>query len=267
VGAVAAWLVCWGDFAFPQSSPTYEKVLVPIFLQQPLPGAFGSLWATEFWISNGSDATVDFGGGFDFGCAFPPCGTTARLSPGVTFRPRVITRPDQLQGTFVLVASGQADRLAFGLRFRDLSRQSQTWGTEIPVARERDFRAEKLSMVDIPITSGFRQVLRLYDLVDNGHPRFARIRAYRIRPEHDLPTAPADEAVGESIAQFQVVSPGSPSAYPGYFAVFDLSSIALLEGVERLRLEIVPVTEGMRIWGFVTVVNNVTQYATVITPQ
>jgi hypothetical protein len=37
--------------------------------------------------------------------------------------------------------------------------------------------------------------------------------------------------------------------------------------VERVRLEIEPVTDGLRLWGFVTVVNNETQHATVITPQ
>jgi hypothetical protein len=34
-----------------------------------------------------------------------------------------------------------------------------------------------------------------------------------------------------------------------------------------VRLEVEPVTEGLRLWAFVTVVHNETQHATVISPQ
>jgi hypothetical protein len=54
--------------------------------------------------------------------------------------------------------------------------------------------------------------------------------------------------------------------YPGYAQVTDLSTLAPLGDVERLRLEVEPVTPGLRLWAFVTVIHNETQHATVITP-
>lgn len=266
--AIAVSLISIPAVALPRPSSTFEKLLIPVFLQQPLPGAFGSSWATDFWISNGGDAPVDFGGGIDFGCSFPPCPPDgARLNPGVTFRPRVLPRPDGLQGTFVLADARYSAALSFALRFRDLSRQSQTWGSEIPVIREGEFRPDKLFLVDIPLTEGFRQILRVYSLVDDGTAAFVRVRAFRIRPEQDLPAAPPDDFLGEGVFQLQFISPGFPSGAPGYLAIFDLGMIARVAGVERIRLEIEPATQGLRLWAFVTVVNNETQHATVITPQ
>ena len=265
--SIALALIVSPSEAFPQVSPAFEKVLVPVFIQQPLPGAFGSSWITDFWISNSGDAPVLFGGGFDFGCAFPPCADGARLDPGATFRPRVLSRPDGLQGTFVLADARYADGLSFALRFRDLSRQSQTWGTEVPVVREDEFRSDKVSLVDIPISQGFRQVLRVYELEDTGRVAFVRVRAYRLRLQNDLPNASPDVFLGEGVFQLQFISPGVPSGAPGYLAIFDLGAVAPLGGVDRIRLEVEPVTEGLRLWAFVTVVNNETQHATVITPQ
>src|SRR5437762_4043240 len=42
-----------------ESAVEYEKVLVPIVLRQPLPGAFGSLWTSEFWVRNDGVQRVD----------------------------------------------------------------------------------------------------------------------------------------------------------------------------------------------------------------
>jgi hypothetical protein len=165
------------------------------------------------------------------------------------------------------VESGHADQLSFELRFRDLSRQAQTWGTELPVARERDFRTGKISLVDIPISDGFRQLLRVYSLNDDGQAALVRVRAYAIRADRDLPSGPPDVFLGQSVFPLQFVAPGSPSGAPGFLAVGDLSAIASLNAVQRIRLEIEPVSQGLSLWAFVTVVNNETQHATVITPH
>jgi hypothetical protein len=55
--------------------------------------------------------------------------------------------------------------------------------------------------------------------------------------------------------------------WPAYVAISDLSTIAPIGGAQRIALEIEPVTPGLRLWAFATVVNNETQQATVITPQ
>lgn len=247
-------------------TPTYEKVLLPVVADEPLPGAFGSSWTTDIWILNTGPGLLGVDG-IAWTCFLPECSSPPALTPGVTFRPRILAASEGLQGTFVHPVAGFADWLSFGLRFRDTSRQSQTWGTELPAVRERSFRSDKVSLIDIPLTAGFRQVLRIYELDARERQASVRVRMYRIAPENREPNGTPDPLLGESTIGLQFPSPRIPDAHPGYAAVSDLSTIAPLGNAERVRLEIEPVTPGLRLWAFVTVVNNETQHATVITPQ
>src|SRR6266545_1952520 len=116
----------------------YEKVLVPVFLQGPLPGRFGSLWTTEAWILNSAAEPVDIQAylrpcQFECGPPIPP------TPPGISFRPNLVGSPPGLQGHFLFVDRRFASDVAISLRLRDLSRQSMTWGTEVPVVREGEF--------------------------------------------------------------------------------------------------------------------------------
>lgn len=247
----------------------FERVLLPIVTFNPLPGAFGSLWESSLWIRNdAADFVKVFG--FDRNCFIPEC-PLDQVSPirsGTTIHPRSGT-PANFPGRFLFVESLLAERISFGLRFRDLSRQAETWGTEIPVVREREFRSDYVSLLDVPVTEGFRQVLRVYELngVDVRDAR-VRIRAFRLNPGNITADGvpPPDPLLGEREFQLQFVQ--VPSQYnPAYFAIGDLRAIAPLGDSTRIALKIEPVTPGLRLWAFVTIVNNETQHATVITPQ
>jgi len=247
-------------------TPTYEKILIPVVVNESLPGAFGSSWTTDLWVQNRGPEPLEVAG-IAWTCFLPECVSPPALTPGLTFRPKVLAAPDGLQGTFVHPVAGFADRLSFGLRFRDISRQSQTWGTELPAVRERSFRSDKVSLIDIPLTAGFRQVLRIYELDASEREASVRIRLYRITPDSGEPTGAPDPFLGQAIVGLRFPPLRVPDAHPGYAAVTDFSTIAPLGNAERVRLEIEPVTPGLRLWAFVTVVNNETQHATVITPQ
>jgi hypothetical protein len=244
----------------------FEKLLVPVFVTSPLPGAFGSLWTTDLWMTNDGDIPVGIAGGFDTGCYFPVCSGDQRVQPRTTFRPRLHERTDGLQGTFIVGEADLTDQLSVSLRFRDLSRQSGTWGTAVPVVHERDFRSGRFSLVDIPLTAGFRSVLRVYELNDTGRPASVLVRIYALDPSNNLPSSPPDRLIQADVFPLQFHSAGSGTGWPGFLAVNYPGSLAQ-PTVERVRLEIEPVTDGLRLWGFVTVVNNETQHATVITPQ
>jgi len=96
-------------------SPLYEKVLLPVVVEGPLSGAFGSSWVTEIRILNrGPEAVAVFG--ILPNCFFE-CADPAILNPGVTFRPRVSFGEQGLNGVFVHPAAGYADDLSFGLPF------------------------------------------------------------------------------------------------------------------------------------------------------
>lgn len=244
------------------------RVLIPIFVRDPLPGTFGSSWVTDSWIANtGSGAAEVFGVAWT--CFIPECGfIPAAVEPGVTFRPRYLAEEQGARGLFLYPNAIGAPQLHFALRFRDLSRQSETWGTELPVVRESEFRSEQFSLIDIPRTPGFRQVLRIYDLDGVKREALVRVRVYRVDPEHDEGSDPADSLLGETVLPLDFVEPvGVVIYHPGYAMVADLSTLAPLGDAEHLRLEIEPVTPGLKLWAFVTVIHNETQHATVITPQ
>ena len=117
------------------------------------------------------------------------------------------------------------------------------------------------------MTAGFRHVLRIYELDAREREASVRVRMYRIVPENREPNATPDPLLGQAVVGLRFPLPQLLDAHPGYAAVSDLSTIAPLGNEDRVRLEIEPVTPGLRIWAFVTVVNNETQHATVITPQ
>ena len=143
-------VLCFGPlFSGARAEAPPERALVPVFTFGTIPGVVGSSWATDFWVSNsgGTDAMVH---GIFWDCFLPQCGA-AQVEPGVTFRsgPRVFVA---LHGALLYLDPSTAASVGFGLRFRDLSQQARTWGTELPVPRESAFRAAKFSLVDVPVT-------------------------------------------------------------------------------------------------------------------
>ena len=251
--------------AFPSSAAPIEKVLVPVYASEPLPGVNGSLWTTDLWVSN-SGEEVSMVGGIVWDCLLPECFSPAPLPPEVTIRTAPLA-VEALRGTLLTVDSDQPAQTAFGLRFRDLSRQATTWGTELPLPREGAFRSSRFSLVDVPVTEGFRQTLRIYEL--DGTPRSAlvRIRLFRIDPDRHSVSGDPDTLLGEAVRTLSFTPPDDLIDHPGYAEVTDLSAIAPLGDAERLRIEIEPDTPGLRLWAFVTVIHNETQHATVISPQ
>lgn len=248
----------------------YEKILVPFFLGQPLPGKFGSMWATEAWITNNAAQPVDIQS-YDFGCFLPEgCSPNPPTPPGISFRPHLFGFASALRGLFFFVDRRFASEVSIALRIRDLSRASMTWGTEVPVVREGEFRTGKLTLLDIPTGGGFRQVLRIYSL-DGTRVAQVAVRVYALNPAYTSPFAAPqpDPLLGQSLVSFQITgtNPNPPFSGPGYIEISDLSAIAALSSTERVRIEIESATLGLQFWAFVTVVNNDTQHLTVISPS
>jgi hypothetical protein len=260
-----------GSVSYSGAQETYERVLLPVTTMTAIPGAFGSSWITDSWIRNEATTSVKVFG-FDRDCLLPECPVdeVAPIGSGVTIHARIGAPPGFL-GAFLFVEKQNSARIAFGLRFRDISRQSQTWGTEIPVVREADFRSDRVSLLDVPVTPGFRQVLRIYEL-DGLQERevLVRVRTYRLDPNNTTPDRQPspDPLLGDAIVRLAFVPETfARRFYPAYLAISDLSTIAPLGDAQRIALIVEPVTPGLRIWAFATVVNNETQHATVITPQ
>lgn len=248
--------------------PPTERILLPVYTTEPVAGVNGSSWITDFHLSNSGDDTVEVGGIW-WECFLPECGNLpAPVEAGVTFRPQVQESSDGLNGVLLYANAVGASDLDLGLRFRDLSRQATTWGTELPTPRESEFRSDRISLVDVPVTDHFRQTLRIYEMDGTERLASVRVKIFRLDPSHDQPHGDPDALLGEAEVPLRFAPPFAvPPYHPGYAVIPDFSTIAPLGDAESLRIEIEPATEGLKLWAFVTVIHNESQHATVITPQ
>jgi hypothetical protein len=247
----------------------YEKILLPVVLFQPVAGAADSLWTTDFWIRNGAGQPVSIYPYDWLLCSINVCVPEVPPPPptpqGISFRP--ITGGDR--GLFLFVDRRNAGDVSFELRCRDTSRQGSTWGTEIPVVRESQFRSGRLMLMDVPTSSAFRRALRIYGLRTSG-PGDVVVRIYGIEPGLRSPFHPearADELLGEAIVHLNAPDPNFFPVYPLYADVGDLGSVAPVGSHERIAVEVAPLTPELPIWAFISVVHNETQNLTVISPH
>ena len=231
----------------------FERVLLPIILNSEVPGAFGSRWTSDLLVRNDNDEPVIVTP------SLSPCPiecATGAVSPHVSLRPAVSLR-FPYPGAFLFVSRPGNARVSFNLRVLDVSRQALTWGTEIPVVREKDVRTDAITLLNVPTDSRFHTMLRVYDF-DGAADDQVRLRIYAANDQ---------TAFADSIVTLRSPS-GLPEPIPGYAQIGNLTdTYPQLVSADRLRIEITPVTQGVRFWAFVSVTNNDTQHVTTITPQ
>jgi hypothetical protein len=239
-----------------------EYVLLPISVAGEIPGAFESRWISELVITNTAEHPIEIQG-IDSGCRIPPC-LPPMLPPRATVFPFAGPLDPAIPASLLLVQSQDLADLSIQLRVQDLSRQAQTWGTEIPVITEQESFTGALHLLNVPLTAEFRQLLRVYAFppaVDGE----IRIRAYRVDQEVRFP----DEAHADALLVEQTLSlRGSVLESVPAYAQLDFHDLQIgFPTAERIRLEIEPVASDLRYWAFVSVTNNATQHVTTITPQ
>ena len=89
------------------------------------------------------------------------CSTGEIRAHGIAIGSVVSASDIQNVGAFVYVNRPRAKDLAVQLRIRDISR-GHSWGTEVPIVRGRDMRLGRTHLMDVPVTAGFQQHLRIY---------------------------------------------------------------------------------------------------------
>ena len=244
--------------AFTYGRGGYERVLVPIFVKGETAGAFGSRWVTELVGWN----PYAFGVGV---YQVPPSDSPnpltqpewgARLS---SFRPQL-----EGPGTALMYVAGTAS-LSFELRVRDLTRQSESWGTEIPVVPESQaFINEPILLNNIPFGSESRVMLRIYD--------FDGPTGGKVDVEVHFDDASTNEQFALDTLDFPAGAQQEFPTIPGFLQV-DLTSelaaipLPLVRNAKSLRVAVQSRETQKRLWAFVTVTNNRTQQITTVTPQ
>ena len=229
----------------------FERVLIPVIMSQE--GAYGSRWVTDAIIENAGDEEVAL---FQtplanwWNCGIPEGCFVSDVLPARfvgTFLPQWPT------GVFVHVTRNSPVR--FQVLARDLSRQSEALGTEIPVVRENDWRSGPIHLMNVPADPRFRVTLRVYLEGDVEAFSWVPIRIFRMNSETPVvdTTLSLDRSHNGQI--------------PATNWVADLAPYYGIAPGEPLRIEIgVPAT-GHRFWAFASVTNNTTQHVTVISPQ
>jgi hypothetical protein len=237
----------------------YTPLLIPLIFQGP--GAFGSQWFTEAIAYNESETAVtplnpD---------VISTCPPNVSPCPSPAFAAKSWAEfhhgPNQPAGAVVWIPRSQEKDLHFALHVRDLSRATDHHGTEIPVVREHEL-LDAVHLLNVPVTSGFRHTLRVYDL---GFTDSRRVSVAAYSPTNELIASTTLDlsAADEGCLGGPV---GCTPNLPRYGTVSDIVPPAAA-GSEAIRLEIRSIDTGMRLWAFVSVTNNSTQQITTITPQ
>lgn len=252
------------------------RVLLPMYVPTPLPGAYGSQWKTTLAIHNPS-AAAEFHIDWCPGSSIPVYNACSRILLGEAYLQRGETQTDQLPrfnpGPEQLVPAprllyisplgspqGDPSQLGFSLRAFDVSRSATNAGTEVPVVHEGKFRKETLHLLNVPTDPNFRLTLRLYETQ-------LKVAGFTIRIY--------DQAAGTLLGQrdvqlsFRHEHHWSSMFEPPFLEIGDLTALVPAGTAlpSALRVEVQPRSEGSEFWSFVSITNNTTQHLTLVTPQ
>ncbi len=231
-----------------------EVVLLPIVgTQKPIEGAFGSRWVAQTFVRNTGSTTVNY---ISPNCFFGFCGFY--FSPGITGGYPL----GEPFGLFLI--DGPADQVRFSTVVRDISRQNETWGAEIPAVRERELRADHIELIRVPTDPAFRRNLRLYTVRTDttvNDVSALRVRVYDVA--EDL--FARERLLGER--EFTLDSrSGQEPGYVGYLMVSNIDELFAGAQTNAVRIVVERISGTAKLWAFVTLTNNETHHVTTVTP-
>jgi hypothetical protein len=258
--------------------PTY-RVLLPVFFDQPVPGAFGSMWKTAYAVNNSTPHGfhVDWCPGSEdpfFDVCTLPLISNAAIGPGETETtlppfsseqrvlndrggPRLLyIRPFNQPPQPVAWPSV----LSFALRAFDVSRSETNAGTEVPVVREEQFRKSTTTLLNVPVHPSFRLTFRLYELN-------LKVAGFTVR----IFDQETNRLVGEKdlVLSWHFAHHWVKMFEPPHLQIGDIRELLPAGATlpQTMRIEIQPRSQGSEFWAFVSITNNETQHLTLVTPQ
>ncbi len=221
------------------SPDDFDRVLIPVIYEGP--GQKGSQWTTEVRLMNGNTYEMPF-----LRDAHIPAEHSIALEEIAP------------SGYILYPGKGTTDDLSINILVRDLSRQSEALGTEIPAVRERDFEDRRILLQNIPTDPRYRLMLRAYTL--DPLPFFNRMGYWLYELESGREVA---------FGTFALTQPLDENT-PWHASVDLMAEHPQIANKGPLRLSLsalAPEPRGERFWAFVTATNNETQHVTVISPN
>jgi hypothetical protein len=228
------------------------KILLPVVIEKPVPGALGSLWSSRVDMYYGGNLLLPDVEGTAI-CHFDPC-IGEGLAAGTTYVNVPVPMSSGAIGKFLYVHPAEAlPDLAIYLRVFDISRSDTNRGTQIPVVLETSAARQRIQLLSVAIAPPFRSMLRVYDFdPDSSHA--VVVSVFLPSSAHDLLL---------DTRSIPLRPPADPITFPGY-AELDLSYLA--DRAHEVQVEVAPATDGLRFWAFVSTTNNQTQHVTLTTP-
>jgi IPT/TIG domain-containing protein len=245
VRSIAAFYFVARDTTVPNAA-FFERIQFPVAFSGP--GALGSQWVTQIYLRNENDYPLTV---LPLSVFTPACAIIQPIfqcGVAVPSHTTTTTLINTSNGFLVFVARQGAPGVHFSVLVKDLSRQAEALGTEVPVVREKDFFGRSLELLNIPTDPRFRVALRVYG--DNGDGIALTIQ----------PLESDDKLVSDFVFL---------ADHPGYAQISDLvAKYPQLAGRGPLRITLAPAVAGNpTLWAFASVTNNETQHVTTISPQ
>lgn len=244
--------------------PNLERVLFPITVDHA-PGAYGTSWTSSAFVYIDADPPNDVIPLFAPGCGTQECdlptGPTTRKLLAVGFIP---TASGDTAGSLMYVLQSVSDNVAFSLRLTSTRPDGTSDTIELPVVRERSFKADRFSILDVPqASSSSRLALRIYG-IDPSVPGSVEVRIFTTVDFQT--TLVSDEVVPLAVRQRSYVRPTwsvvvRPTVAERFY------SVPFTAEANNLRIEITPLTPALRVWAFVSATDNTTQRVRIFTPQ
>ncbi|HSQ19954.1 MAG TPA: hypothetical protein VLR92_06225 [Blastocatellia bacterium] len=241
-----------------------SRVLLPVYLSQPVHGAYGAIWQSEFAVHNGTLAgeyLMDVCSPVDpnEGCILVgsadeeiKAGETKTRLPSRYPAPTNGVAGAVVYFTALRTPTRDLNDLSFQLRISDVSRSTVNAGTEVPVVRETQFRTSTIHLLNVPTAPQFRVALRIFEM----NLDFAR---FAVRVFDHTTNAPISSTLVTT-----TTPPQGPERFRPGFAQID--NFAALTG-QPVRIEIEPLTRGTAAWAYISLTNNESQQITLVTPE
>lgn len=251
-------------FAMP-GADNYVPFLLPLASDE-VPGANGSVWKTTFRVFNPTAHALLLVAPYFSGFGARSGVTTHLTPPLLPYIPSRethelhIDRPQLRQGAFVWAPKPLAAGTMMSLRVRDISRNAQGYGTELPIVPQNEFRTMQ-TLIDIPTDARYRATLRIYHWSEAGGlpSRVTISNQHTDVPVKTLDLVSSGQLSGEEFMR-----------HPGYVEI-DLLTPDVRAAGPHLRVEVDNVSALVspplpHLWAFVSITDNVTQQVTLVTP-
>ena len=260
----------------------YEKILLPVY--GGASGANGAMWRTRFLLRNDGDAPLDV---FPLTptclssslCymtmraypAFPPRQTGYSVTPFISGSWGVGTSSPS--GAFLYVERSRAQQLSANYVVADYAR-NPVRETHLPLVRESEFFTGTRSIVSMPVSVYARTALRIYDL-DSRPTSEVIVRFYdavesispspTVRKFGEVRVTLSYDAAADACG-FSFGCPPDIAYHPGYGEISNLlAAVPAIYDARNVRIEIEPVTEGLRYWPMVTITDDFTNFVSIYT--